>query len=142
MSRHYSERLRIATEGSGLSDITGGVADVVNKSGVRCGLATCFVRHTSASLLIQENADPDVQRDLQAFFRRLVPEGDPLYRHTAEGPDDMPAHVKSALTATSLGIPIEDGRLVLGTWQGIYLWEHRRHPHRREVVVQVSGEAS
>jgi secondary thiamine-phosphate synthase enzyme len=90
-------------------------------------------------LVIQENADPDVQRDLQAFFRRLVPEGDPLYLHTAEGPDDMPAHVKSALTATSLTIPVRDGRLVLGTWQGIYLWEHRRRPHARRVVVHVTG---
>ena len=95
------------------------------------------MQHTSASLVIQENADPDVQRDLEAFFRRLVPEGDPLYRHVEEGPDDMPAHVKAALTATSIGIPVADRRLLLGTWQGIYLWEHRRRPQTRRVVVHI-----
>ncbi len=111
-------------------------------SGLQTGLLTVFVRHTSASLLIQENADPDVQRDLLAFFRRLVPEGDALYVHTAEGPDDMPAHVKSALTATTLSIPISQGRMVLGTWQGVYLFEHRAAPHRRKVVLHCIGEES
>lgn len=103
------------------------------------GLAVVYLRHTSASLVIQENADPDVQTDLQAFIRRLVPNGDPLYLHTSEGPDDMSAHVKAALTATSLTIPIADGRMVLGTWQGIYLWEHRDRPHQRKLVVHVTG---
>ncbi len=133
----HQETLRVQTRGPGLSDITRLVAAVVSRSGVDVGLATCFVRHTSASLTIQENADPDVQRDLEAFLRRLVPEGDPLYRHTAEGPDDMPAHVKAALTSTSLGVPVAGGRLTLGTWQGIYLWEHRRSPHTRQVVVHI-----
>jgi secondary thiamine-phosphate synthase enzyme len=114
------------------------VADWVRETGKREGLCTVFVRHTSASLLIQENADPDVRRDLDAFFARLVPEGDPLYRHTTEGPDDMPSHVRSALTATSLGIPIVGGRLALGTWQGVYLWEHRRQPSRRELVLHLA----
>jgi secondary thiamine-phosphate synthase enzyme len=133
----HQETLRIDTRGVGLTDITRHVADVVRRAGVDTALATCFVRHTSASLTIQENADPDVQQDLVAFFARLVPEGDPLYRHTDEGPDDMPAHIKAAMTATSLGIPIAGGRLVLGTWQGIYLWEHRRAPHSRQVVVHI-----
>jgi secondary thiamine-phosphate synthase enzyme len=101
---------------------------------------TVFVRHTSASLLIQENADPDVQRDLESFFHRLVPEDNDLYRHTAEGPDDMPAHIKGALTQTQLSIPVSDGRLALGTWQGIYLFEHRRAPHRRELALHLIGE--
>ncbi len=138
MSQH-AETLRVHSQGAGLTDFTGQVEAVVEQAGVDVGLATVFVQHTSASLTIQENADPDVQRDLVAFFRRLVPEGDPLYRHVDEGPDDMPAHVKAALTATSLGIPIVGGRLALGTWQGIYLFEHRRRAHTRQVVVHVSG---
>ena len=133
----HQETLRVGTRGPGLTDITGLVAGAVARAGTDLGLATCFVRHTSASLTIQENADPDVLIDLEAFLRRLVPEGDRLYRHTDEGPDDMPAHVKAALTATSLGIPVSGGRLVLGTWQGIYLWEHRRSPHTRQVVVHI-----
>ncbi len=133
----HQEVLRIETRGPGLVDITRSVAAVVDRAGVDTALTTVFVRHTSASLTIQENADPDVQIDLEAFLRRLVPEGDPLYRHTDEGPDDMPAHVKAALTATSLGIPVSSGRMVLGTWQGIYLWEHRRRAHTRQVVVHV-----
>jgi secondary thiamine-phosphate synthase enzyme len=104
------------------------------------GLCTVFVRHTSASLVIQENADPTVQRDLEAFISRLVPDGDPLFLHDAEGPDDMPAHVKAALLKTSEQVPVRGGDLVLGTWQGLYLWEHRSRPHRREVVVHVLGE--
>ena len=108
---------------------------------IATGLATVFVRHTSCSLVVQESADPDVQRDLLAFFKRLVPDGDPLFVHTSEGPDDMPAHVKAALTQTSLSIPIGAGRMLLGTWQGLYLFEHRRAPHVREIVVHVMGEA-
>jgi secondary thiamine-phosphate synthase enzyme len=116
------------------------VADVVHGSGVGQGLLTLFVRHTSASLLIQENADRDVQGDLERFFARLVPDGDALFRHRSEGPDDMPAHVRAALTATQLSIPVDAGRLTLGTWQGIYLWEHRTRGHRREIVVHLVGE--
>ncbi|RZA06455.1 MAG: YjbQ family protein, partial [Proteobacteria bacterium] len=112
----------------------------VIQSRIGTGLLTVFVRHTSCSLLIQENADPDVQTDLLGFFRRLVPEGMDWLVHTTEGPDDMPAHIKSALTQTSIGIPVVDGQAVLGTWQGIYLFEHRRRPHRREVVLHIIGE--
>jgi len=140
VSVQHQESLLLNPDAAGLYDFTSDLQALVGRSGVVLGLATCFVRHTSASLVIQENADPDVQADLMAFFRRLVPEGDPLYRHTAEGPDDMPAHVKAALTAVSLSIPVRDGRLVLGTWQGVYLWEHRRRPSGREVVIHVTGE--
>jgi secondary thiamine-phosphate synthase enzyme len=112
----------------------------VRAHSVLTGLCTVYIRHTSASLVIQENADPAVQRDLERFLTRLVPEGDPLYEHVAEGDDDMPSHVRSALTRTSEQIPIRDGELALGTWQGIYVWEHRAAPHRREVVVHVIGE--
>ena len=129
--------LRIATRGQGLVDITRETAAAVAAARSVSGLCTVFVQHTSASLLIQENADPDVQRDLQAFFRRLVPEGDPLWTHTAEGADDMPAHVRAALTQVSLSIPVAEGRLALGTWQGIYLWEHRRLGSERRVLVHV-----
>tara|TARA_R110002073_G_scaffold270801_2_gene434143 strand:+ start:282 stop:689 length:408 start_codon:yes stop_codon:yes gene_type:complete len=129
--------LAVATSGRGLSEITREVARHVAESGVADGLCTLFVQHTSASLVIQENADPDVCRDLEAFFRRLVPEGDALWTHTAEGPDDMPAHVRSALTQTSLAVPILNGRLALGTWQGIYLWEHRRRGSNRRVLVHI-----
>lgn len=131
--------ITINTHGQGLVEFTREAADFVRAGRIETGLLTIFVRHTSASLLIQENADPDVQRDLIAFFRRLVPEGDPLYVHTAEGPDDMPAHVKSALMATSLSIPISQGRMALGTWQGIYLFEHRSAPHRRKVHLHCLG---
>jgi secondary thiamine-phosphate synthase enzyme len=124
--------------GQGLYDITSPVAEVVADSGCFEGLCTVFVRHTSASLIIQENADPAVLHDLQAWLARLVPERDPLYTHTEEGPDDMPAHVKGALTAVSLGIPVAEGQLVLGTWQGIFLWEHRHARRSREIVVHVS----
>ncbi len=138
--RQQSERLPVDTRGRGLVDITGDVAKIVAASAIDEGLATVFCRHTSASLLIQENADPDVRRDLEAFFQRLAPEGEGRYVHDAEGPDDMPAHIRAALTQTSLAIPVAGGRLVLGTWQGIYLYEHRRTPHRREIVVHVIGE--
>jgi len=123
-----------------LVEITRQVAAWVDESGFVDGLLTVFVRHTSASLLIQENADPEVKRDLERFFARLVPDGDRLFEHRAEGADDMPAHVRSALTQTQLSIPVVDGRLVLGTWQGIYLYEHRTRGHRREVVLHLLGE--
>jgi secondary thiamine-phosphate synthase enzyme len=138
--RQYQETLTIETPGSGLTEFTAEATRIVAASAVSTGVAHIFCRHTSASLLIQENADPDVQRDLVAFFKRLVPDGDPLFIHRAEGPDDMPAHVKSALTQTTLTIPIAGGRLALGTWQGIYLFEHRRRPHRRQVVVHIAGQ--
>lgn len=128
------------TRGQGLTEFTGAANAFVKQAGIVQGLLTVFVRHTSASLLIQENADPDVQRDLSAFFKRLVPDGDPLFIHTAEGPDDMPAHVKAALTQTSLSIPIIAGRLALGTWQGLYLFEHRAAPHSRKIVLHIIGE--
>lgn len=132
--------LAIDTRGRGLTDITRRIAGWVESAGLRDGLLTVFVRHTSASLLVQENADPEVQRDLERFFARLVPDGDRMFEHDAEGPDDMPAHVRSALTQTSLAVPIADGRLALGTWQGIYLYEHRRQGHRREVLLHLIGE--
>lgn len=138
--KHHQQTLTVSTRGQGLVEITRDIRAVVDAAAISMGLATLFCRHTSASLLIQENADPDVRRDLLAFFRRLVPEGDPLYVHTMEGPDDMPAHVKAALTQTSISIPITRGRQVLGTWQGIYLFEHRTAPHRREIVVHVTGD--
>jgi secondary thiamine-phosphate synthase enzyme len=134
--------LTLSTLGQGLYEFTDDVSAFVRASGMGEGLLTVFVRHTSCSLLIQENADSDVQRDLKAFFHRLVPQSDdPSMRwmvHTTEGPDDMPAHVKAALTATSIGIPVMGGRLALGTWQGIYLFEHRDRPYRREVVLHLS----
>jgi secondary thiamine-phosphate synthase enzyme len=132
-------QLHIATHGQGLHEITRDVEDAVAKSGIEEGLATVFVRHTSASLLIQENADPSAARDLEAWLDRLVPEHDRLYTHLTEGPDDVPSHIKAALTATSLGIPILGGRLALGTWQGVYLWEHRRRGSAREVLVHVGA---
>jgi secondary thiamine-phosphate synthase enzyme len=140
MLRQHCSILTIQTPGRGLVEITGKVKAGVAQSGIRQGLLTLFIRHTSASLLIQENADPDVRGDLQRFFARLVPDGDPLFVHRDEGVDDMPAHVRSALTATQLAIPVIDGSLALGTWQGIYLWEHRLRGHSRDVVVHVLGE--
>jgi secondary thiamine-phosphate synthase enzyme len=131
--------MTVAVDGQGLYDISHKVQEAVRRSGVTAGLVTVFIRHTSASLVIQENADPSVRHDLQAWLSRLVPEGDPLYTHTAEGPDDMPAHVKGALTATSLSVPVQDGMLTLGTWQGIYVWEHRHHRAERQVMVNVMG---
>jgi secondary thiamine-phosphate synthase enzyme len=124
----------------GLNEMTSSVERIVAGAGFREGLATVFLRHTSASLVIQENADPAVQRDLEAFLNRLVPDGDRLFTHTVEGSDDMPAHVKTAITRTSEQIPIRAGALVLGTWQGVFLWEHRSGRHHREVVVHVLGE--
>jgi secondary thiamine-phosphate synthase enzyme len=129
----------VTTEGQGLYEISEPVRRFAKETGVRTGQLTAYCRHTSASLVIQENADPDVQRDLIAFFRRLVPDGDPLFVHTLEGDDDMPAHVKSALTQTSLTIPIVEEKLALGTWQGLYLFEHRVQPHVRKIVLHVIG---
>ena len=136
---HYQQLIRIQTAGKSLCNITAKVEDAVVKSGIKIGLCTLFLRHTSASLVIQENADPDVLRDLANFLAKIVPEG-PYYIHDAEGPDDMPAHIRTALTHTSEQIPISQGRLVLGTWQGIYLWEHRQRGNMREVVVHISGD--
>ncbi len=129
--------LSIRTRGQGLHEITDQIQAVVAEAGVGEGLCTVFIRHTSASLTIQENADPSARHDLEGWLNRLVREDDPLYTHTAEGTDDMPSHIKAALTATTLSVPIVDGRLALGTWQGIYLWEHRRRAHTRSLVVHV-----
>ena len=137
MSR--ASELTVATRGRGFHDLTAQVQSAVEQSGVQEGLCCVFLHHTSASLLLCENADPDVRRDLEAFFARLVVDGDPLFRHDAEGPDDMPSHVRAALTGNSLTLPVRQGRCDLGTWQGVYLWEHRTAPHRRRVSVTVLG---
>lgn len=138
--RQVTETLTVATRGRGLVDITEKVSRWSTAGGITTGLLTLFIRHTSASLLVQENADPAVQRDLERFLARLVPDGDPLFEHTMEGPDDMPAHVRAALTQTQLSIPVVDGRLALGSWQGLYLYEHRRRGSTREVVLHLIGE--
>jgi secondary thiamine-phosphate synthase enzyme len=138
--RQAATTIEIRCNGRGLVEFTAEARAFVRASGLRDGLLTVFCRHTSASLLIQENADPDVRRDLDAFFARLVPDGDRLFTHRMEGPDDMSAHVRSALTQTSLGIPLVAGELALGTWQGLYLWEHRTQSQRREVVLQLLGD--
>jgi secondary thiamine-phosphate synthase enzyme len=135
----FQRQIALPAQPRGLKDVTHAVDALVRESGVAQGICHVFIHHTSASLVIQENADPDVQRDLDAFFARLVPDGDPLFRHTAEGPDDMPAHVRSVLTATSLSIPILNGRLGLGTWQGLYLWEHRTHGSSRRLTITIQG---
>ena len=132
--------LRISTRGRGFYEITDTVANWLSQKNFQNGLLTFHLRHTSASLLIQENADPDVRRDLETFFSRLVPDGDPMFIHTAEGDDDMPAHVRTALTAVNLSIPVSNGRMALGTWQGIYVWEHRQSPHSRAVSLHFIGE--
>lgn len=137
--RQVHDRITVATRGQGLTEITGTLQAWLGRQGLSDGLLTLYLRHTSSSLLIQENADPDVQHDLEDFLAKLVPEDPALYRHTAEGPDDMPAHIKAALTQTHLGIPLQDGRLALGTWQGVYLFEHRHAPHRREVALHLIG---
>jgi secondary thiamine-phosphate synthase enzyme len=129
----------VATRGRGFSEITRDVADLVAASGVQTGIAQVFTAHTSCSLLICENADPTVRGDLERWMARVVPDGDPMFRHEAEGPDDMPAHIRSILSGVSLTVPVGGGRLRLGTWQGIYLWEHRTHPHQRKVTVTVLG---
>jgi len=140
--RVFSESFDVTTAGRGTTNITAEVQSHIADSGADRGVATVFVHHTSASLMISENADPDVLADLERFMSRLVPDGDPIYRHTAEGPDDMPAHVRSVLTQTSLTIPVRAARGDLGTWQGIYLWEHRHRPHRRRLTVSVLGASS
>lgn len=137
MSNHAFEK---SVDGQGLYDITAQVSSAVASSGVQDGLATVFIQHTSASLLIQENADPAVQADLQNWLSRLVLENDPLYTHTQEGPDDMPAHIKSALTAVQVAVPVMQGALALGVWQGVYLWEHRHSARTRSVIVNVMGD--
>ncbi len=136
----HTARFSLSTRGKGTVEITGQVESIVAASGIRNGTVTVFVRHTSASLVIMENADPSARRDLEKFFDHLVPENIPWFIHTAEGPDDMPSHIRMALTRTSEVIPVMDGRMVLGTWQGIFLFEHRRAPHRREIAVAVVGE--
>ncbi len=138
--RQALHRLGIETRGRGLVEITKPVKDWLSHLDIEDGLLTLFCRHTSASLLIQENADPDVCRDLEAFFARIAPEDSSLYVHNAEGPDDMPAHIRAALTQTQLSIPLQGAKLLLGTWQGIYLFEHRHAPHQREVVLHIIGE--
>lgn len=138
--RQARTTLSIRTGGQGLTDITGQVAAFLRGTGIAEGLLTLFIRHTSASLTIQENADPDVLADLNDFFRRVVREDPSLYRHTMEGPDDMPAHIRAALTQTQLSVPVAEGRMVLGTWQGIYVFEHRSRPHERQVVLHLMGE--
>ena len=140
MLRQAIIELTVATRGRRLYEVTEEVAAWVSGQGFQTELVALHVGHTSASLLIQENADPDVREDLERFLTRLVPDGDPLYRHTIEGEDDMPAHVRAALTAVNLSIPVTGGALALGTWQGIYLWEHRRHPHTRRITAHFIGE--
>jgi secondary thiamine-phosphate synthase enzyme len=130
----------VRTRGRGFYEITESLAAFLQQSGLGDGLAVVHIRHTSASLVIQENADPEVRRDLERFVARLCPDGDPMFRHDCEGPDDMPAHVRSVLTAVNLSIPFTGGQLALGTWQGVFVWEHRQSPHAREVVVHLCGE--
>ncbi|MGH8129941.1 MAG: secondary thiamine-phosphate synthase enzyme YjbQ [Steroidobacteraceae bacterium] len=137
---YLQRQLTVSTRGRGTYDLTREVQEAVAGSGIRTGFCNVFIRHTSASLMLCENADPAVLRDLETFMSRQVPDGDPMFTHTAEGPDDMPAHVRSVLTQSDLNLPVADGRCALGTWQGIYLWEHRREPHRREVLLTIHGE--
>jgi secondary thiamine-phosphate synthase enzyme len=140
MLRQESTEIVLPTPGRGIFEITNEVEKIVSKTGFQTGLLTLHIEHTSASLLIQENADPEVRRDLERFFSRLAPDGDRIFKHTAEGADDMPAHVRAALTPVNLSVPIAGGELTLGTWQGIYVWEHRTHGHRRRVRVHVIGQ--
>jgi|SRR5579862_3251132 len=135
----HRTRIEVPTRGRGTYDITRAVADAVAASGVADGLATVFIHHTSASLIVCENADPSVRRDLDAFLARLVPDGDPIFTHVDEGDDDMPAHVRAVLTQTSIGLPVAGGKLELGTWQGLYLWEHRKAPHVRRVTILINA---
>lgn len=136
----HSETLTIETKGRATHEITAQIHQVVRRSGISRGLCNVFLLHTSASLIFSENADPTVRRDLEAFLARLVPDGDPSHEHHFEGPDDMPAHIRTVLTQSSLSIPVEDGRCVLGAWQGVYLWEHRLRPHRRKLSITVVGD--
>ncbi|QPJ61648.1 MAG: YjbQ family protein [Candidatus Nitronauta litoralis] len=138
--KQFTHRFTTHTERRGLYNINREITDWAQNQGLNTGLLTVFVQHTSASLMIQENADPDVLTDLNAFFERIIPDGDPLYLHSAEGPDDMPAHIRSALTQTQLSIPLTDGKLGLGTWQDIYLFEHRTFPHTRSILLHLFGD--
>ena len=140
MLRQIIDEIVIKTRGRGFYEFTDRVVDMVSQSDFRTGLATLHLQHTSASLLIQENADPEVRRDFERFFARLVPDGDPIFRHVCEGEDDMPSHVRTALTAVNLSVPIVNGKLTLGTWQGIYLWEHRLESHTRRIAAHLIGE--
>lgn len=132
--------LSVDTSGRGTYDLSADVQSAVRQSGIRSGMCHIFVRHTSASLMLCENADPAVMRDLEMFMSRLAPDGDPMFTHTQEGPDDMPAHIRSLLTQSDLNLPVKDGRCALGTWQGVFLWEHRHHAHRRSIIVTVQGD--
>ena len=134
------EEIKISTQGRGTYDLSRQVQQAVQDSGVSTGICHVFIRHTSASLMICENADPAVMRDLETFMSRQVPDGDPMFTHTAEGPDDMPSHIRSVLTQSDLQLPVRNGQCALGTWQGIYLWEHRLAPHQRKVILTISGE--
>ena len=136
----HQETLQVASRGRGLIEVTSELHRIVHASGVKTGLCVVYCRHTSCSLVIQENADPSARRDLETWLGRIAPEGDPQYTHTSEGPDDMPSHLRSAVTSTSESVPIVDGRLVFGTWQGLFLAEHRTRPHRRTLIVHVQGE--
>ena len=140
MLRQQNTRLTVQTGGRGFYDITTQLQDQVTQSRIHTGLCTVHLQHTSASLLIQENADPDVRRDFETFFSKLVPDGDQMFVHTAEGEDDMPAHIRAALTTVNVSVPIDNARLALGMWQGLYVWEHRREPHRRVLVCHIIGE--
>lgn len=139
ITRLASRTFSVDTRGRGTVDVTAQVQEIVAEAGVDTGLCNVFVHHTSASIIVCENADPSVRSDLERFAARLVPDGDPIFEHTAEGPDDMPAHVRSVLTQTAVAVPVTGGRLALGTWQGLYLWEHRRSPHRRRITATVLG---
>lgn len=136
----HQQQLRFSTRGRGTSDISRDIDTVIRSSGIRQGICQIFIHHTSASLILCENADPTVRTDLERFMRKIVPDGDSLYQHIDEGPDDMPAHIRTVLTQSTLSIPVDQGRNTLGTWQGIYLWEHRTQPHNRRVTVTVMGE--
>jgi len=137
----FQQRIEVRTNGRGTYDITGQVADLVRRSAIVTGLCNLFIQHTSASLIVCENADPSVRRDLERWFAKAVRDGDPMFEHDLEGPDDMPAHVRSVLTQTALSVPVSAGRLALGTWQGLYLWEHRHEGANRRVVVTILGMA-
>ena len=134
------KRMIVPTRGRGSYEVSDRIQQAVRESGIRTGMCHVFIRHTSASLMLCENADPDVRRDLETFMARLVPDGDPMWSHAAEGPDDMPAHVRSILTQSDLNLPVSDGRCALGTWQGIYIWEHRHAGHERQILLTISGE--
>lgn len=140
MLRHFQEEITISTRGRGFYEFTAQVSALLAKADMQMGQVTLHVQHTSASLVIQENADPEVRRDFERFFSRLVPDGDSIFEHTAEGEDDMSAHIRTALTAVNVTVPISSAKLALGTWQGIYLWEHRTHPHRRRIIAHFIGE--